>query len=104
MADNEKRIPEPGSPEARTRNRLADDQLDSVSGGFVEYAGYAKNNIIECPHCHNEAESQFTWWEEKAFHQNGYSCKSCGFKFWVDGAGKYYDQNNIPLKFTPTRK
>ena len=104
MADTEKKIPDLTGPEMKTRIRLADDQLDDVAGGFVEYAGYAKNQLIECPRCHKEAESDFVWWEEKAFQQNGYSCRACGFQFWVNGAGQYFDRDNHPIPFVPAKK
>ncbi len=52
-----------------------------------------------CPVCHNAAESNFAWWEETSFKQNGYTCENCGTSFWVDAYGYYYDAANNMLPF-----
>ena len=79
--------------------KLDDSALEKVSGGFVETLGYAKAHEIMCPVCHNAAESNFAWWEETSFKQNGYTCENCGTSFWVDAYGYYYDAANNMLPF-----
>lgn len=71
--------------------KLSDDQIQKVSGGFVETVGYAAGHTIACPYCGNQYEPNFSYWLEDAGAQNGYTCNVCGANFWVDQGGFYYD-------------
>ena len=79
--------------------KLSNDQIQKVSGGFVETEGYAVGHTIVCPYCGNQYEPNFTWWMECDGTQNGYTCSVCGASFWVDDTGYYYDQCGNMMPF-----
>ena len=62
-------------------NKLNDDELNGVNGGFMEQdlalESYHKN--IECPYCHNSDESRIKREESGDILKPGhYHCKNCG--------------------------
>jgi DNA-directed RNA polymerase subunit RPC12/RpoP len=79
--------------------KLNDNEIEKVSGGFVEHEGYANGHTIACPYCGNQYEGNFSWWLEDGVCQNGYTCQVCGASFWVDEGGFYYDgcDNMMPF-------
>lgn len=79
--------------------KLRDDEIEKVSGGFVEHEGYAVGHTIACPYCGNQYEPNFCWWMEAGTNQNGYTCQVCGADFWVDEYGYYYDINDNMMPF-----
>ena len=79
--------------------KLSDEQIQKVSGGFVETVGYAAGHTIICPYCGNQYEPNFCCWLEVAGAQNGYTCNVCGASFWVDQGGFYYDQDDNMMPF-----
>ena len=79
--------------------KLSDEQIQKVSGGFVETVGYAAGHTIICPYCGNQYEPNFSYWLADEDAQNGYTCNVCGANFWVDQGGFYYDQDDNMMPF-----
>ena len=75
------------------RQRLSDDQLEKVAGGFVEYEGWAAGYEIVCPECGADTKCSFnTFVLDNSIRLAGYEClnPACRFVFGVDSGGSYW--------------
>ena len=76
---------------AKAFQKLGDDQLEEVSGGYWEDAGWAEGYWIQCPKCGRSAKSSFyTEIIDNKEQVDGYECK-CGYVFGVDSQGNYWE-------------
>ncbi len=67
---------------------LNDAELEDVSGGYVDTAGWAEGYVITCPNCRESRENMFyTWIDDDYFQLDGYTCRNCGLTFGVDSLG-----------------
>ena len=68
------------------RNKISDDELSNVSGGYQEWGGYAAGYEIKCPVCGRDQPGDFEYEEHNDANVNGYKCV-CGHVFGVDSNG-----------------
>ncbi|MCR5747957.1 MAG: bacteriocin [Lachnospiraceae bacterium] len=75
----------------RVLKKLNENELDNVSGGFLETrGGYANGCIITCPFCGARSADSFSAWEGvPSMPVDGYECV-CGGVFFVDSTGTIY--------------
>ncbi len=69
--------------------KLNDEDLDKVAGGYWEYDGYATDFWIECPNCHRKKREDFNTWMDHEQRVDQFRCK-CGYAFAVDENGVFY--------------
>ena len=70
----------------KTVEKLSDDDMEKVAGGFKEQrGGYANNCEIECPYC---GETRIDWifagQPDGSVQRDPYYCYNCGNWFEVD--------------------
>ncbi|MCR5788794.1 MAG: bacteriocin [Lachnospiraceae bacterium] len=73
--------------------KLSDDELKEVSGGFIEDEGYAAGHEVHCPNCQADTKSSFiTYIASDELKLDGYECQNpaCRFVFGVDYLGRYW--------------
>ncbi len=78
---------------AKALKKVTDEQLEAVTGGYWEDAGWADGYWIECPRCGNYLRSNFyTYVADDNAMLDGYQCLNpdCGFVFGVDAHGDYW--------------
>ena len=75
---------------AEKKKELSEQELETVSGGFPEWGGYAAGYEIVCPYCRRKREDSFIGYEEHPeANVNFYKC-ICGGVFGVDVNGTYW--------------
>ena len=75
------------------RQKLSDDQLEKVAGGFIEDDGWAAGYEIVCPRCKADTKYSFnTFVMDNSVRLAGYEClnPACRCVFGVDSAGNYW--------------
>lgn len=73
--------------------KVSDDELKDVAGGFIETEGYAAGHEIQCPFCGADTKSSFiTYIASDDLKLDGYQClkPGCGCVFGVDRWGNYW--------------
>ncbi|MCR4656833.1 MAG: hypothetical protein K5770_11475 [Lachnospiraceae bacterium] len=73
------------------KGRLNDSELDKVTGGYWETAGFAQGYYIRCPnpYCGRENPDDFETWADLEQGVDQFRCK-CGAAFAVDEFGNLY--------------
>ena len=77
-------------------NRINDELLKGVSGGFKETEGNAAGLYISCPKCGYSDRDNFEKWIDLTKGEM-YRCKHCGAEFSYDQSGSMTNSNEINL-------
>lgn len=72
-------------------NKISDDMLASVTGGYIESDGWAAGWEITCPNCGASSYGMFDIWNESDIDCiSGYKCRLCGKEFGIDQMGRIW--------------
>ncbi len=69
------------------KNRINEETLEKVSGGFTSTTGYSANVEIVCSNCGNDKENMFTVTRVESREGDLCVCKACGRSFYVYPGG-----------------
>ena len=73
----------------KKREKLSADELGKVSGGYLEYQGYATGYNVVCPVCGRDDENDFHSWICDSEGLDYFLCR-CGYTFAVNANGTIF--------------
>ena len=77
--------------ELKGREKLSDENLEKISGGYIEESAPNYGDNVVCPNCGEDRESQITYAYDPTDPSTvEYHCYTCGRDFYYNGAYVYF--------------
>ncbi|MBO6148087.1 MAG: hypothetical protein J6O55_01965 [Lachnospiraceae bacterium] len=71
--------------------KLEDDALEEVAGGFISKKGYSEGLKIVCPNCGKKRKGTIISKGDDGFCTDYFYCNNCGTFFGADDEGHIYE-------------